>query len=111
MHGDGLEPDTWDRGPDGFRTCSYCGSLHHDDFVEICGRTLIDERYSVERSTKSYKFYVRQPGVRNAGEGAIKFYTHHCPDVIPDQQQETFGEAIRLSHRRFQERMQRQYAV
>ncbi len=72
-------PDTWNIGQDGNRTCSYCGSIHFDDFVAIYQKSLTDGCYGIEGSTKCYKYYLRQPGVRNAGEGAIKFYTAHLP--------------------------------
>lgn len=70
--------DTWDIGPDGNRTCSYCGSIHYEDFKKI--EQKVKDKvpgYAIEGTDKGYKFYVRQPGVRNAGEGAIKFYSWH----------------------------------
>jgi hypothetical protein len=97
----GVLPDTWDIGPDGNRTCSYCGSIHADDLMKICRKAIDDERYAVEGTTKSYKVYVRQPGVRNAGEGAIKFYMHHAPENPSEADQKLFAEAIRLSSERF----------
>lgn len=75
---DGIAPDSWEIGPDGNRTCNYCGSIHPDDFTAILERSKIDSRYRIEGSTKSYKYYIKQPDVRNASEGAIKFYTHHA---------------------------------
>jgi hypothetical protein len=102
--GDGPLPDTWDLGPDGNRTCSYCGSIHPADLMEICRKTLIDERYAVEGTTKSYKVYVRQPGVMNAAEGAIKFYMHHAPAQPSAEDQELFAKAARLTSERFEAR-------
>lgn len=98
-------PDTWDIGPDGNRTCSYCGSIHPDDLMAICRKTLTDPRYGVEGTDKSYKVYVRQPGVRNASEGAIKFYKQHAPDQPSKADQDLFAEAVRITARRFSERM------
>lgn len=98
---DGPLPDTWDRGPDGYRTCSYCGSIHPDDLMDICRKSLTDERYDVHMSDKSYKAYVRSPGVRNASEGAIKFYMQHVPDEPTAEDQELFAHALRLSSERF----------
>ena len=72
-------PDSWDFGPDGNRTCSFCGSIHPEDALVIIEKSKTDDRYGMEGSTKSYKAYVRQPGVRNAGEGAIKYYGWHAP--------------------------------
>lgn len=77
--------DYWEQfKSNGNRVCSYCGSLHPDDFlalVKTCAED--DDELSkgilIEPSDKSYKIYVTQPGVRNAREGGIKFYTHHLP--------------------------------
>jgi hypothetical protein len=105
--GDSPLPDTWDVGPDGNRTCSYCGSLHPGDLMSICRKALTDERYAVEGTTKSYKVYVKQPGVRNASEGAIKFYLHHAPSVPTQEERELFSSALRLSAERFEAQMAR----
>ncbi len=94
-------PDTWDVGPDGNRTCSHCGSIHFDDLLAICKKSLTDERYAVEGTTKGYKYYVKQPGVRNAGEGAIKYYTYHSPREISDKDYDLFRAALQKSHERF----------
>lgn len=101
---DGAMPDTWDTGPDGNRTCSYCGSIHFDDMMKICRLVLADERYAIEGTTKSYKVYVTQPGVRNAGEGAIKFYKQHSPEAVSDEDEKLFVEAVRISNERFSSR-------
>ncbi len=94
-------PDTWDMGPDGNRTCSCCGSVHPDDLMEICRKTLVDERYGIEGTDKAYKVYVRQPGVRNAGDGAIKFYMCHAPEKPTQEEQDLFSKAQRLTLERF----------
>lgn len=101
-------PDTWDYGPDGNRTCSYCGSIHFEDLMKICRKALTDERYGIEGTTKSYKVYVNQPGVRNASEGAIKFYMHHAAETPNQDDQKLFAEAARLSNERFAKRWQRE---
>lgn len=93
-------PDTWDIGPDGNRTCSFCGSIHAEDLMAIARKTLTDERYGIEGTTKSYKVYVRQPGVRNASEGAIKFYKHHAPAKPSESDQQLFATAVRLTGER-----------
>lgn len=100
-HNDGKAPDTWDLGPDGNRTCSYCGSLHPDDFMAICRKAITDERYSVDPSDKRYKVYVRQPGVRNASEGAIKFYMQHAPASPTPQDELDYSRAVKISRERF----------
>lgn len=69
----GEDLDTWNiAGAD--RVCSYCGGWHPDEFLAF----LVDGR--IDLSDKGYKFYVRRPGVGNAVEGAIKFYTWHIAD-------------------------------
>lgn len=98
-------PDTWDIGPDGNRTCSYCGSIHYDDLIAICRKALTDPRYGLDGTTKSYKIYVTQPNVRNASEGAIKFYMVHVPNEVPDEHQELYREVMRLSRERFEAKM------
>lgn len=103
--GDKPLPDTWDLGPDGNRTCSYCGSIHADDLMAICRKTLTDARYGVEGTDKSYKVYVRQPGVRNASEGAIKFYMAHAPGAPTKEDQELFASATRVTTERFRASM------
>lgn len=95
-------PATWGIGPDDNRTCSHCGSIHPDDLMTICRKTIVDERYAVEGTTKSYKVYVRQPGVRNASEGAIKFYMWHAPKEPREQDQQLFANAMRVTTERFQ---------
>jgi len=46
--------------------------------------------------------YVKQPGVRNASEGAIKFYMQHAPAEPTDEDQQAFREAVRVSRERFE---------
>lgn len=71
---------TWDWGPDGARTCSHCGSLHPDDFIDIMYRYAQRETgFSFSTTSKGYKLYGNRPGVVNAGQGGIKFYTYHLP--------------------------------
>lgn len=104
--GQGSEmPDTWDWGPDDNRTCSYCGSIHPEDFVKVARRALGDERYEIEGTMKSYKYYIRQPGVRNASEGAIKFYTMH--GNFSEKELLIINGALKVSSERFEQRMKR----
>lgn len=102
-------PDTWDIGPDGNRTCSYCGSIHSDDLIAIARKALVDDRYGIEGTTKSYKVYVRQPGVRNASEGAIKFYMTHAPEKPSAQDQHLFADAKRLTAERQAKRFEQMF--
>lgn len=73
--------DEWTTELNGDRTCSFCGSLHPDDFAKLVERAAEPgDAVQVDRSDKAYKWYVTQPGVMNATEGGIKFYTWHVPD-------------------------------
>lgn len=72
------ESDHWRVMPDGTRTCSFCGSLHEDDFIDILQHYVAgDEGYSFSTTSKGYKWYAQRPNVRNASEGGIKFYNWH----------------------------------
>lgn len=93
--------DTWNIGPDGNRTCSFCGSIHFDDFLKIARLAAHDDRYAIESCDKNYKYYVRQPDVHNAGDGAIKFYTTHLPKVPREADVNEINLAIKLSCQRF----------
>lgn len=95
------------------RVCSYCGSLHPDDMfrlVKVSAEASPDAEYhsvvEIEPSAKDYKTYVHQPGVRNAHEGAIKFYMQHLPRTaddkldVTDEQQAEYGRAVRSTRQR-----------
>ena len=105
------------------RVCSYCGSLHPDDLFRLVRECAESDPYAPYRSTvevepsdKRYKIYIYQPGVRNAHEGGIKFYTHHLPRnadgslAVTDQQQEEYGRACRVSRARFNRMLAEQRA-
>lgn len=108
-------PDCWQKfKSNGNRVCSFCGSLHPEDFLRLVKEAAetpenvpYQEGVSIEQSDKGYKIYVHQPGVRNASEGGIKFYTMHLPRKadgtfdVTEEQQEEFVRAKQLSRRRF----------
>lgn len=115
--GAGQGKDRWlkFKAAHGNRVCSYRGSLHPDDMfalVKASSEAPVDARHNsvveIEPSDKRYKIYVHQPGVRNAHEGAIKFYTHHLPRdaegkiAVTPEQEAQFSLAVRNSHRRFE---------
>lgn len=108
-------PDHWDKfKSNGNRVCSYCGSLHPEDFFALVKQSAEapeDAPYGsvveIEHSDKGYKIYVHQPGVRNAHEGGIKFYTPHLPKEITDEQNKEFVEAKRRTWARFEKHMKR----
>lgn len=95
-------PDHWNKfKSNGNRTCSYCGSLHPEDFFEIVKKSgECVEGYEIEPSDKGYKVYVRQPGVINAHHGGIKFYKQHLEDfTITEEHRVSYQVAIE-EHRR-----------
>lgn len=62
-------PDRWDKDEYGVRDCSYCGSIHPDDLISL----LREYGFKViERSDKSYKWYIHIPGRRQ-----YKYYRSH----------------------------------
>lgn len=71
------ESDHWQTvGAD--RVCSYCGSMHPDEFISWCEDAIkVDSKVSIDSTDKPYKVYIHRPGVSNASEGAIKFYLPH----------------------------------
>jgi len=78
VEGNGM--DWWRKEANGDRTCSFCGSLHPEDFeylIEVCIKDPTKCRLEAA-SGKNYKVYVDRPEVINAGFGGIKFYTWHC---------------------------------
>ena len=108
-------PDHWERfKSNGNRICSYCGSLHPEDMfalVKASAEASHDAPYrsvvDIEPSDKGYKVYVHQPGVRNASEGGIKFYTQHLPHsadgkiVVSAEQQDEYRRAVLGTQVRF----------
>lgn len=96
------------------RVCSYCGSLHPEDMFRLVKESAnapTDADYhsvvEIEASDKPYKVYVHQPGVRNAHEGAIKFYMPHVPRhtdgslAVTQEQQDEYAAAVQGSRKRF----------
>lgn len=73
--------DTWDKIGDDL-VCSFCGSLHPDRVIEL----IREHGWSiVERSTKSYKIYIRRQNVPNASFGGIKYYRYHDTQKFVDE--------------------------
>lgn len=109
--------DHWDQfRSNGDRVCSFCGSLHPEDMfrlVRAAAEAPEDAPYrsvvEIVRSDKGYKIYVHQPGVRNAHEGGIKFYTQHLRGLtITPEQDSQFAEACRRSSVRFEAMLKKQ---
>lgn len=94
--------DTWETvGND--RCCSFCGSMHPEDFERVCELAISDDTTRIEQSTKSYKVYIHRDGIRNAKEGAIKYYkAHNYTDENDIRRIEPkFIEAIKVSKQKF----------
>lgn len=104
-------PDHWSVHYNGDRTCTFCGSMHVDQFLAVCAEIAEDRLPgAMVEFCKGYKFYVTRPGIRNAMDGAIKFYSQHLRprrqllecEVV--EQERKINRAIHVSRRRFQER-------
>lgn len=72
---------------------------------------------AIELSDKTYKIYLHRPGIRNASQGAIKFYMQHVPRTadgkeiaVTDQQSQEYSEACRRSSTRFRKMLEDQRA-
>ncbi len=107
-------PDQWRQEPNGDYTCSYCGGMHPEQFLNFCKEVVesTDLKVRIEYIGYKGKFYVERPTVRNAGEGAIKARILHiwqwCAqqgmkeeerDIIIAQ----INEAIKVSEKKFNE--------
>lgn len=99
---------TWSVRPNGDRTCSYCGSLHPDDFLDIIRRYVNGEPgYSFSLTDKNYKVYAQRAGVGNAMDGGIKFYGHHAvPEDHPHRKEHevVFANAVTRHRAEMRER-------
>lgn len=93
--------DSWEkRGND--RVCSFCGSLHPADFEAVLKRVISDAKCSISLSDKGYKIYVNRPEIRNARDGAIKYYKQHNYTNADDiaRIEPLFLQAVNLSRER-----------
>jgi hypothetical protein len=104
---DGL--DRWSLHYNGDRTCSFCGSWDPAQFIAFCdviataGTTAPG---SVDYIRQKGKLYVHRPGIRNAGEGAIKFYcAHFSKEQMTPGVELTIDRARAVSHKEFERRM------
>lgn len=90
-------PDSWDVMPNKDRTCSFCGSLHPDDFLRLVEAAADPGKpdHRLDPTTKGYKWYVNQPGVDNALQGGIKFYNWHITkEAVPQETLDRLNELI-----------------
>ncbi len=97
--------DRWLQHANGDRVCSFCGSLHMEDFSRLVEESLEPKStITIERSDKPYKVYINRPEVRNALDGGIKFYGWHAVNPSEEHKQE-FAKAVIISRERFRLRM------
>lgn len=100
-------PDRWLKMPLGERECSHCGAMHPDDFFALCKRAVDVGDVEIEPTDKGHKYYIHRPEVRNAGEGAIKFYTWHLEQKQFDadnKDNKVFRAALKITRERMQVR-------
>lgn len=65
-----------------------------------------EEGYHFSTTTKGhYKYYGNRPGVRNAGDGGIKFYGVH----LPESQEDEFRAAIELALVQYRRQLREQF--
>lgn len=62
--------DVWEDRKEGYLCCSYCGSMHPDDFFKY-----VEAQHEIGPTDKNYKAYV--DGVRGPG----KFYFQHLDEA------------------------------
>ncbi len=88
-------------GPD--RVCSFCGSIHPEDLRALLPN--VDGMQThLEVADRRHKVYIRRPGIRNAGEGAIKFYLVHGPPNSDKAFWDLLNARCVLSRRKMRER-------
>jgi hypothetical protein len=83
------EHGPWSRTPNidkwslhgGFRTCSFCGSLHHEDWIKAVNKArYADGEMYISRGKKG-KWYVRGKNDEGASVNG-KFYAIHMPEEL-----------------------------
>lgn len=90
------KPDYWEkRGK--WHCCSYCGSMKPSEVIAEVKRLGIK---IVESTTKSYKRYIRLPGIQNATQGPIKFYAMHFSDKEIEEFNRLIDEDVRSGDER-----------
>lgn len=94
--------DRWLQFPNGDRVCSFCGSLHPDDFKALIKDAQSEKSDTrIDLSDKAYKVYVTRDSVANALEGGIKFYGWHLEDPPTAKDDTDFTIAIEASQDKF----------
>lgn len=96
--------DFWQKfKSNGDRVCSFCGSLHPDDFLTLMADAAkVESDVQLTVTDKRYKYYINRPGVKNAYDGGIKFYTWHLTGPLTEEQQRVYQQAVQNSRDRFE---------
>lgn len=85
------------------RVCSFCGSIHPEDLRALLPN--VDGMQThLDVSDRRHKVYIRRPGIRNAGDGAIKFYLVHGPPSSDTIFWMLLNARVGLSRRKMHER-------
>jgi len=106
----------WWRRTGGDRTCSYCGSMHPDDFEKFLRRVIwdMDRTVRISLADGGSKVYLSRPGVVNAACGAVKFYGYHaprgCDGKVSEDHFNLLKDALRVSNEKFEAAMSRKTA-
>jgi len=95
------------------KVCSFCGSWHPEEFLAFLDKVISTkaEENRIEISDKKYKIYVTRPGILNAGEGTIKFKTHHLSKEQYQNNYLKINEAHKLSWNKFMAKMDIKFNV
>lgn len=77
------DPSEWHAPRDGqsFRTCSYCGSIHPGDLMDLAGRNELSLDMADWKYGWPHKFYVK--GIASPASHA-KWYNLHLADLAGD---------------------------
>jgi hypothetical protein len=71
--------DFWVERENGDLCCSYCGGWHPEQFIRFCSKVAEDPSLyiRVEHARQDGKFWITQPDVKNALQGAVKAWRVH----------------------------------
>ena len=86
--------ESWPKGIKKPRTCSFCGCIHPEDAITL----VRDSNFTVESTTKNYKWYLNPPHGQVAP--SFKLYRQHTTQ----EQRETLSNIILEKRRTVRER-------
>ena len=94
---DGNKPDHWKIMPNGDRVCSHCNSVHEDDFMRLCNKSIIDGDVRICPTDLEHKVHIYQEGVEDIDQGGVQFFMWHVQQPINPANIFVFEEAMRIS--------------